>query len=315
MENTYMFYKIFRKKYLSIKRDIEAINKERIEKEILPTGITKATYSYSNDGDELHQFNLYKMADVQETKHFPLIIDIHGGGWICGDKDTNNNFNYHLALGGYNVSSLSYRTIDHCTIKEQIKDIFDYLHFIKDNSDKLDINFNDVTLMGDSAGGQLALLVYCINQSEKLQKIFSVKHVDIIAKCLVLNHSVCYIDMAGNLPNNPILSKFIAIPELQRMIYGKKYINDELYLNSFNPIQYIRKETTVPPILLITSQGDTLYNYQTLKLYDFLKEEGRACELYFEKSPQAEHVFNIAYPSSEEGKKCNDFILKYISMF
>lgn len=298
-----------------MKRDIEATNKERIEKEILPAGITQTTYSYSNDEDELHKFNLYKMSETQETKHFPLIIDIHGGGWICGDKDTNNNFNYHLALGGYNVSSLSYRTIDRCTIKEQIKDIFDYLHLIKDNSDKLGISLNDVTLMGDSAGGQLALLTYCINQSDKLQKIFSVTHVDIFVKCLVLNHSVCFIDKAGYLPNNPIVSKFIAVPELQRMIYGKKFTKDEIYLNSFSPIQYIRKETILPPVLLITSQGDSVFNYQTLELYDYLITTGKTCELYFEKSQQAEHVFNIANPSSEEGKKCNDYILKYLRKY
>lgn len=55
---------------------METGNTARISKEILPEEITKTTYTYSNDGDELHQFNLYKTADAQCTKSFPLIIDI-----------------------------------------------------------------------------------------------------------------------------------------------------------------------------------------------------------------------------------------------
>ena len=306
-----MFYHLFRQTYLVVKRRMEAGNTARISKEILPEGITKTTYTYSNDGDELHQFNLYKTAAAQCTKSFPLIIDIHGGGWISGDKDTNNGFNYYLASGGYHVSSLSYRTIDRCTIREQIKDIFDYLHFLHDNRSKLGISFNNIVLMGDSAGAQLALLAYCINQNSHLQKIFSIVPVDWSVKCMVLNHSVCYLEMAGKLPNNSLLSKLIVIPELQRMIYGKNFAKDEAYLNSFNPTQYIHEATSIPPILLITSLGDVVCSYQTFKLHDYLVEIGKDCELYVEKSPQAKHVFNIAAPDNPEGKKCNDFILNF----
>lgn len=310
-----MFYHLFRQSYLIVKRRFEIGNAKRISQEILPEGITKTTYAYSGDGDKYHQFNLYKVTNAQSTEPFPLIIDIHGGGWISGDKDTNNGFNYHLALGGYHVSSLSYRTVDCCTIREQIKDIFDYFHFLHDNRNELGICFDHVVLMGDSAGAQLALLAYCINQSNSLQKIFSVSPVNIIVKCMVLNHSVCYLDLAGKLPHSPLLSKFIVIPEMQRMIYGRNFMEDEAYLSSFNPTKYIHKETHLPPILLITSKGDVTCSFQTFKLHDHLKETGKNCELYFEESRQAKHVFNIAAPDSPKGRKCNDHILNFCRRF
>lgn len=306
-----MFYYLFRQAYLIVKYRFETGNAKRISKEILPEGVTKATYAYCDDGNELHRFNIYKPADTPRAKPFPLIIDIHGGGWISGDKDTNNGFNYYLAAGGYQVSSLSYRTIDHCTIREQIKDIFDYLHFLYDNHEKLEISLDQVVLMGDSAGAQLALLAYCINQNSHLQKIFSVTPVNWSVTCMVLNHSVCYLDLAGKLPTNPLLSRLITIPELQRMIYGKNFSKDEAYLSSFNPTKYIHKETDLPPILLITSQGDTTCSFQTFQLHDYLKKIRKDCELYFENSPQLKHVYNIAAPTSHEGQKCNDFILNF----
>lgn len=308
-----MPYFVFKNIYFFAKKKMEENNRIRIEKQTLPTGVLETAYPYLDSGNQLHQFNLYKMDGAEDTGELPLIIDIHGGGWICGDKDLNSNFNYHLVLKGYNVSSLSYRTIDHCTIREQIKDIFDYFHFLKDNGGRLGISFHKVVLTGDSAGGQLALLVYCINQNMKLQKLFSVAHVDMDVKCLILNHSVCYIDEAGSFRNNPFLSRLVSGSGLQRMIYGKGFLKEELYLNTFNPTRYIFRETAMAPVLLITSKGDTAFSYQTIKLYDYLTELGKDCELYLEESVNAKHVFNIAYPDSAEGKKCNDYIHEYIS--
>lgn len=307
-----MLYAVFKRSYFVVKRLIEAKDQKRMRREVLPKEITHTEYVYLEDGHHLHRFNLYKNLKVKDTKHLPLIIDIHGGGWICGDKDTNNHFNYHLALGGNNVSSLSYRTIDRCTIREQIQDIFAYLHFLEEHADYLGICLNDVSLTGDSAGGQLALLAHCINQDKKLQKLFSVLPVKFSAKCLILNHSVCYINEAGKLPGRPITSRLLCIPGLQRMMYGKKFTQNKLYQNTFSPMRYIHEGSKIPPILLITSKGDKNYSYQTLKLYRDLTAAGRMCELYYEKNANAGHVFNVAYPDSAAGKKCNRHILKYI---
>lgn len=295
-----------------MKRLIEAKDRKRMRKEVLPEGITHVDYVYLDDGDDLHRFNLYKLSKPEGDGHLPLIIDIHGGGWICGDKDTNNNFCYHLALDGYHVAALSYRTIDRCTLKEQVQDIFIFFHFLEDYADRLGIALDDVSLIGDSAGGQLALLAHCINQEKKLQKLFSVTPVKFSAECLVLNHSVCYLNEAGKLPGRPITSKFICIPGLQRMMYGKKFMQNEIYQNTFSPMQCMHEESEIPPILLITSKGDKNYSYQTLKLYQDLTKAGRTCELYYEENPKAGHVFNVSYPDSDAGKKCNDHICNYL---
>lgn len=307
-----MFYMIFKSGYLGVKRRIEIRNRKRISREVLPGGVTRTEYVYSDDGDNFHRFNLFKVSQSKDAGDDPLIIDIHGGGWISGDKDTNNNFCYHLALNGYHVTSLSYRTVDHCTMKEQIQDIFAYFHFLEDNAAHLGIGFDDVSLTGDSAGGQLALLAYCVNQEEKLQKLFSVAPVKFSPKCLILNHSVCYLNEAGKLPGKPITSRFISIPGLQRMLYGKNFIQDEIYQNTFSPMQYIHKASAMPPILLITSKGDRNYSYQTIKLYKDLMAAGQNCELYYEENPKAGHVFNVSYPDTKEGRQCNNHILQYL---
>lgn len=124
-----MLYGTFERAYLKMKEDIEAQNRLRLEQETLPSGVIKNTWDYWGDQDSMHLCNIYQTSGRPQGEKRPLIVDIHGGGWLCGDKDINDNFAYHLALTGSDVISLSYRTIDTCTITEQIRDIFAYLHF------------------------------------------------------------------------------------------------------------------------------------------------------------------------------------------
>lgn len=63
-----------------MKRLIEAKDRKRMRKEVLPEGITHVDYVYLDDGDDLHRFNLYKISKPEGDGHLPFIIDIHGGG-------------------------------------------------------------------------------------------------------------------------------------------------------------------------------------------------------------------------------------------
>ena len=307
-----MLYLLFKKIYLSSKPAIERENRKRLAEELLPPEVKIETYSYIPDCDAMHCMNIYRAPNG--SSELPVVIDIHGGGWLCGDKDTNGNFNCHLALDCCNVTSLSYRTVDcGCTLVEQIQDIFAYWHFLYDNQAELKLNMDLVALAGDSAGAQLALLAYRVNMDKQLQRIFSVFPVKMNVRCLILNHGVCYLDRAGALTGHPLISRVLSIPGLQQMLYGKNFETKESYLHSVVPGRYIHKASDLPPVMLITSSGDSAYNYQTIDLYNALKVIGADCHLYVEENSNAEHVFNIANPDGAEGRKCNNRILQFIA--
>ena len=307
-----MFAQLFRMIYLRTKVQIEAENKKRIAQETLPKGVSCVEYAYIADRDPRHMLNLYKSKSCADTRMSPFVIDIHGGGWICGDKDTNNNFCSHLATEGIVVASPSYRTIDHCTLKEQIQDIFAVFHWVEIYHREYGLCMDQVFLTGDSAGAQLVLLAYCVNQNSELQALFSVEPVKFLVKGLILNHGVCYLNEAATLPNKRVLSQCFLNPGLLEMLYGKKYAKTQLYLHTACPEKYIHPQTVLPSIFLITSRGDKAFSYQTLRLYRELTMIGKECKLYCEESTEARRVFNIAYPDCEVGKKCNQAILHFI---
>lgn len=305
-----MFYFIFRKYFIRLKHDIERQDAERMAKEILPAGVRKISYDYLPDGHPLHKCNLY-IPNGLDSRKLPLVLDIHGGAWICGDKDTNDNFNHRLAKMGFAVASLSYRTVDECTIAEQIRDIFAWLHFLTDNAETLNVDPRNAVLTGDSAGAQLALLSWKINRSKKLQTLFGVRPAEIEIQCMALNHGVCFMDCAGRLPENRYISRWVAEPGLRRIVYGKDYKKSEIYRLTYSPAAFLTQEDELPPVLLISGRGDRIYSYQTLLLKDFLESVGAVYELYFEEKESAGHVFNLVAADTEEGRKCNERIAEF----
>lgn len=307
-----MFPMLFRKFYMRAKIRIETENHIRIAQETPLRGVSCMEYAYVDDGEQMHKMNLYKPKSCSKTESIPFVIDIHGGGWICGDKDTNNNFCSYLAVEGNVVAAPSYRTIDCCTLREQIEDIFNFFHWIEIHHKQYKVCIDQIFLTGDSAGAQLALLAYCVNQSSELQKLFSVKRVNFCVRGLILNHGVCYLNEAANFPSRKLLSRYFLNPGLREMLYGKGYLNTPLYIHTADPANYVFPQTKLPPVFLITSKGDHIFSYQTIRLYHELRQWGKRCELYFEENPDAEHVFNIAYPDSETGKRCNHTILQFI---
>ena len=307
-----MFYFIFKQVYKSLGKKMDEGNRARIAGQTMPPEIDISAIPYANDGDEMHTFNLYTPAYAADNDSLPLIIDIHGGGWISGDRDTNGYFCSKLAMNGFKVAAPSYRTVDACTIREQIEDIFLFFKYIESHAAELKIRPGGAALTGDSAGGQLALLAYRVNRDDRLRQLFDVKHAGIRFDCLILNHSVCYMSDAGNLPGNPVISRLVSVPGLRRTVFGRGYKKSPLYAETADPPAYINSSTPLPPVLLITSEGDTMYRGQTERLYGYLKREEKDCELYYEPSPEAGHVFNITDPDGERSLRCNDNIIRFI---
>lgn len=304
-----MFYFLFKKIYLKIKEAMEKDNNKRLKSLNKPPYVKIEEYSYLNDGNQYHQFNIYRLEG--ETKK-PVIIDIHGGAWVAGDKQTNSPLYYELVKEGYTVVALSYRLIDTCLLEEQVKDIFSFLHYLEANQEKLGLDLSKVVLRGDSAGGQLALLSLVINQREDALGYLEEKAFNLNVTTLILNHSVCYLEQAAVLPKHYLLTHFLAVPGFLRMLYGKRYEKNFFYQNTLNPEIYLTSNLKLPPILVISSLGDKEYSYQSQELVELLRTREIDFEYYFSEDIKARHVFNIVDPNSVEGSKCNSYIINFI---
>lgn len=96
-----------------------------------------------------------RVFDPRKTKK--IIIYIHGGGWVAGNLDTHSNICFKLAEElDRKVISIDYRLAPENPYPIGFNDCYKTIKHIMDNIDSFHITWDDVILMGDSAGGNLA---------------------------------------------------------------------------------------------------------------------------------------------------------------
>jgi acetyl esterase/lipase len=93
----------------------------------------------------------------------PVILYVHGGAWIAGDKRTEllqmGMPIAEIAAGGYTFASVEYHLVDDAVkYPAPVEDVKDAVRFIWKNARELGIDPQRIALLGVSAGAHLAML-------------------------------------------------------------------------------------------------------------------------------------------------------------
>jgi acetyl esterase/lipase len=103
----------------------------------------------------------------------PVIIFIHGGAWIAGNKGQFISEVQKFADAGFACVSINYRFASrnkHITYQEILNDIPHLIDNISDQSEKWKISNTSFGMVGHSAGGHLALMyAYTMNTDKKIK--------------------------------------------------------------------------------------------------------------------------------------------------
>ncbi len=88
-----------------------------------------------------------------------VILFIHGGGWIQGNKAGHHHDNDFFVKAGYITATMNYRFVDENTsVYDELDDITEALKSIKSECKKHGYNIEKLLLSGGSAGAHLSLL-------------------------------------------------------------------------------------------------------------------------------------------------------------
>ncbi|MBA1242495.1 alpha/beta hydrolase [Pseudomonas japonica] len=110
---------------------------------------------------------LYVPATPSSEPCRPVVLFLHGGGFICGDLDTHDVMLRALAnRSGALVISLAYRLAPEAPFPAALEDTFAALTWLKANAQELGGDQHRLIVCGDSAGGNLAAAV-CLLARER----------------------------------------------------------------------------------------------------------------------------------------------------
>jgi len=179
----------------------------------------------------------------------PIVINIHGGGWNKGTKESQTGFS-NFFKKGYAVANIEYRLIGVATAPAAIEDTRCALIYIIRNAKKLNIDPNKIVIMGGSAGGHLALMGGLLENNP----VFD-------TNCA----------MAGPIKVAAIIDKY-GITDLWDWAYGPiktsksatswlgAKAKDDAFIKSVSPLYQVKK--TSPPTFIVHGDADPIVPYQ-----------------------------------------------------
>lgn len=96
----------------------------------------------------------------REISPLPVLIFLHGGGWIGGDLETHDVLCRELAHGsGCGIVAVDYRLAPENKFPKPFEDCLAVCTFILDSASELGLDPTRIAIGGDSAGGNLAAAV------------------------------------------------------------------------------------------------------------------------------------------------------------
>lgn len=255
---------------------------------------------YLNNGNDSFYFDWYKpLGDGP----FPVIIAIHGGGWVIGNKAGGNviPFNKYFASKGYVVFDLQYGVYSvndipemgdfaatfsmisslitpnynaSYTIQQQVENIGYFTEVLEANESKYHADLSKVFIVGRSAGGHMASVVTTGYRNPLFAGNFS-------ATMNILGGIWFYP------PTN--LSRIMS-PFMDKLLVGSLPL--ALQYNKFSA-SYLVENSTVP-IMIVQGEKDGVVGYPAnIEFQQYVNGLGKTC--LFVTIPWGGHAFDLDF--------------------
>ena len=226
------------------------------------------------------------------NKELPVIVMIHGGGLVMGDRSLSRSLSVCLARRGYLVFSIEYRLAPRANVCEQLDDICAGLNLIGEKLVDFDVDFTRMFMVAESAGAFLATYVAAMKKSKKLQEAIGYEPSRMQFKALGLMSGMYYMKR----------------PDPVGMLLAEQFFGDKQ--NDENFMEYMDPENpeiigNLPPVFMVTSKGDFLNQY-TLMFHNAMKDYGKETHLLYYGDDTMDHSYPAYHPTSEKGSEVLD---------
>ncbi len=254
---------------------------------------------YVSGGAERQGLDLYLPAT---GTNLPLIVWIHGGGWMEGSKEKPPGLKF--LNHGFALASLNYRLSQDAIFPAQLIDCKAAIRWLRAHAAENGIDPNHIGVWGASAGGHLVALLGTTGE---------VKEFDQGDNPGVSSRVQAVCDWFG--PTDLVqLTKSVATNTQQesdsppsRLIGGPVSQNVEKAERA-NPIHYITKDD--PPFLIMHGDKDDVVPLEQSQLLDAALQRA-GVPVILRVVPGGEHG-GAAFREREELERLYDFFVKYL---
>ncbi len=201
--------------------------------------------------DESQLLDLY-IPTKPTAGSLPLIVFIHGGAWLQGDKSEAKDLAMLLAHEGFATASINYRLSQQAPFPAQIEDCKNAIRYLRAHANEYGFDGNKIGVWGVSAGGHLAALLGTLSTSDPPALLPNDSAVQAVCDWCGPSDLISVATQAGSRtkidydsPSGPVAKL------LGGLVTDKK----ELAMEA-SPITYVTKDD--PPIMIVHGDIDDL---------------------------------------------------------
>ena len=223
----------------------------------------------------------------------PVIVSLHGGGWVYGDKERYQYYCMSLAQQGFAVVNFTYRLAPRHKFPAPVEDTNRVFSWLLEHAGEYGFDTRNIFAVGDSAGAHLLAMYSCICTSPAYAAGFPVQPpAGFVPSAVALNCGVYRIEKGGK---QDLTTRLMA-----------DYLPGKGTPAEFAQISVLDHVTgAFPPAFVMTAEGDFLAG-QAKPMAERLQELGGEAEYHY--YGDSEHVLGHVFhcdTRSEAAGRCN----------
>lgn len=226
----------------------------------------------------------------------PVIVNIHGGGYVYGSTKQYQFYCMGLAQRGFAVVSFNYHLAPKYKFPTPVRDTNLVMEWICRKAEIYGFDTDNVVIVGDSAGAQLASQYAVICTDPEYAKIMEITPPEFTLRAVGLNCGMYDLKKrAEEIPGNKLMIDYFT---KDPSVYGKK----------LDVLSHVTEK--FPPAYLLSAKGDFLVE-QCRPMAELLRSKGVPCEYRIYGDEKTGHVFHLDM-RSDLARKANDEEIAFI---
>ena len=219
----------------------------------------------------------------------PVLLQVHGGGWVVGDKDTQGiPLMQHMASRGWVCVAMNYRLSPRSRFPDHLVDVKRALAWLRDHATDFGADPSFVAVTGGSAGGHLAAMMALSQNDPEYQPGF--EGADTSVQAAVPFYGVY--DFAAESGTRSALQRRDGF--LNRYVMpADASVAPEDYVRA-SPLRRVDERT--PPFFVIHGTHDTLVPVVEAREFVHRLHDASKRPVVYAELPGTQHAFDI-FPS------------------
>ncbi len=245
---------------------------------------------YAEGAGRRHCLDLYRSATP--TMAAPVLLQIHGGAWIIGNKrEQARPLMHHLAANGWICVAPNYRLSPRATFPDHLVDVKLALRWVREHVAEYGGDPDFVVITGGSAGGHLAALAAFTANDPQFQPGF--ENVDTsVAACVPFYGAYDLTGRFGGIGPDGMGGL------IERAVLKRTLTDDPEAFSNASPLDQIH--AGAPPFMVVHGTDDSLVPIREARAFAARLREVSTCPTVFLELPGAEHAFELFYSARSE---------------